>query len=198
MEKPEKKPYITFLLMLSEKEGMEPNEFQIPYGSQRASLLLHWIEGNRESARVVVLNLDTKILMTEVCWDGCYKCFLINDESAQAGSWVSRNGRELTMDNLGLLMGMQKYENSISLRHRGKESVPTAARENTCLIICFELASSWWRIHRSGSCSCSSYSSYTPSLCWCFQKSEPQGKSDSQNALGHWVLTGLIKESQLW
>lgn len=78
MEKAEKKPYITFLLMLSEKEGMEPNEFQIPYGSQRASLLLHWIEGNRESARVVVLNLDSKILMTEVCWDGCYKCFLIN------------------------------------------------------------------------------------------------------------------------
>lgn len=41
MEKPEKKPYITFLLTLSEKEGMEPNEFQIPCSSQRASLLLH-------------------------------------------------------------------------------------------------------------------------------------------------------------
>lgn len=40
METPEKNLLITFLLMLSEKEGMEPNEFQIPYSSQRARLLL--------------------------------------------------------------------------------------------------------------------------------------------------------------
>lgn len=89
------------------------------------------------------LNLETKISMTEACWDGWCKCFLMNDESARAGSQVSRNGRAPITDNLGLLMGMQRYENAISPSHRVKESVPTAARENTCLIICFELASLW-------------------------------------------------------
>lgn len=58
----------------------------------------------------------------------------------------SQAGTELAAHNLGLLMGIQKYENFTFPSHRGKEAGTAVAREKNCVILSFELASSWQRI----------------------------------------------------
>lgn len=99
----------------------------LPLLQSRPSVILNL---RKDSTSVVVLNLDTKISMTAFCWDGCYKCVLVNDESTRAGSQVSRNGRQPTTDNLGLLTGMQKYEHFISPSHSKRSRACCGWREH--------------------------------------------------------------------
>lgn len=62
---------------------------QLP--KSRPSVLLNL---RTDSTSVMLLNLDARVSTIVMCWDGCPRYFLVNDESTRAGSQVSSNGTE--------------------------------------------------------------------------------------------------------
>lgn len=57
---------------------------QLP--KSRPSVLL---DLRTDSTSVMLLSFDARVSTIVVCWDGCPRCFLINDESTRVGSQVS-------------------------------------------------------------------------------------------------------------